>query len=156
MTASSDKTSHISREQFDAIGRAGVPLADLMDIRTDTLAYGRARLRLPWQPLLARPGGVVSGPALFTLADMTMYALVMSAIGNQEMAVTADISIRYLNPAPACDVLADGGLLRLGRRNAVCEVSLSRADTGALIAHATGNYALPPQVDTDVRKDASP
>jgi uncharacterized protein (TIGR00369 family) len=135
--------SRITAAEYDRLGRAGVPLADLLDIRTESLRYGQARLRLPWKDNLVRPGGVVSGPALFTLVDMTMYALVMSAVGVQEMAVTSDISIRYLRGAPAGDVLADGRLLKLGRRLAVCEVNLYPADDDRAVAHATGTYVLP-------------
>lgn len=133
----------LSAAEFDRLGRDGVPLADMMDIRTEQLDHGAARLRLPWQERLGRPGGVVSGPALFTLVDMTMYGLVMSALGPMEMAVTSDISIRYLRTAPASDVVSRGRLLKLGRRLAVCEVSLYLDDETTLVAHATGTYALP-------------
>lgn len=136
--------ARLTAAEFDRIGRQGVPLAAQMDIHTERLRYGDARLRLPWSEELVRPGGVVSGPALFTLVDMTMYALVMSALGPKEMAVTADIGIRYLRAAPAGDVVSEGSLLKLGRRMATCEVRLYAAGDERLVAHATGTYVLPP------------
>ncbi len=133
----------ISATAYQNLGRAAVPLAELLDIRTELLQYGHARLRLPWDEQLLRPGGVVSGPALFALTDMTMYGLVMSARGALEMAVTSDISIRFLRAARAGDVVADGYLLRIGRRLATCEVRMFTDGDERAVAHATGTYALP-------------
>jgi acyl-coenzyme A thioesterase PaaI-like protein len=73
-----------------------------------------------------------------------MYAVVLGALGRVEMAVTSHLNINFLaKPAPV-DLLAEARILRLGRRQAVCEVSLfSAGQEGVLVAHVTGTYALP-------------
>ena len=63
-------------------------------------------MRMPYQPLLRRPGGTLCGPALMALADITLYGVVMSMIGRVELAVTTDMTLHFLRrPAPA-DVVA--------------------------------------------------
>src|SRR3569623_309018 len=110
----------------------------------ESLVPGSVRIRTPFQSRMLRPGNVLSGPALFTAADLAMYALVMGHIGPELMAVTANMNLNFLNKAAPGDILAEGRLLKLGRKLAVMEVSLySSANPETMVAHATGSYALP-------------
>ena len=43
-----------------------------------------------------RPGGTVSGPSMFALADVTVYALVLSMVGRRALAVTTNCSIDFI------------------------------------------------------------
>jgi uncharacterized protein (TIGR00369 family) len=102
------------------------------------------RTRLPYRDSMLRPGNVLSGPALFTAGDLTMYALVLSHIGPELMAVTSNFNINFLSKARPGDVIGEGRMLRLGRRLAVMETLLySSAEPETLVAHVTGSYALP-------------
>lgn len=107
------------------------------------LEPGLARVRLPFRGWMRRPGNVISGPALFTCADLAMYALVLAHVGPQLMAVTSDFNLHFLNKGEATDVLAEARLLKLGRRLAVIEVRLTCGDDPKPVAHVTGSYALP-------------
>lgn len=143
MNDSAESRAKLTAEEFSELARRGVPMGELLDIRTERLERGRARLRLPYIDMALRPGGVISGPALMALADMTMYALVLGAIGPREMAVTTDINMHFLRKAPASDVIAEGRLLKLGRRLAVCEVHMYAEGDDRPVTHATGTYAIP-------------
>jgi acyl-coenzyme A thioesterase PaaI-like protein len=78
------------------------------------------------------------------LADVTLYGVVLSLIGRVELAVTTNLNVHFLSrPAPA-DVLAEGRILKLGRRLAVGEVIMHSAGDPRPICHVTGTYALPP------------
>ena len=44
-----------------------------------------------------RPGGTVSGPSMFLLADVTFFIAVLASIGKQPLAVTTNCSIKYDN-----------------------------------------------------------
>ena len=46
-----------------------------------------------------RPGGYISGPFQFTLADLGMWVTAWGACGFEPMALTSELSIRYLRPA---------------------------------------------------------
>jgi acyl-coenzyme A thioesterase PaaI-like protein len=60
------------------------------------------------------------------------------------MAVTSNLDLNFLNKGERGDVLAEGSLLKLGRRLAVMEVKLRCGDVPDLVAVATGTYVLPP------------
>ena len=101
-------------------------------------------MRLPYSDLLQRPGGTICGPALMALADITLYGLVMSLLGRVELAVTTSMTVHFLTrPAPR-DVLAEGRILKLGRRLAVGEVVMRTDGDPRPICQVTGTYALPP------------
>lgn len=111
--------------------------------RIEELRHGFVRARLPFKPWMLRPGNVISGPALFTAADLAMYALVLAHTGPQLMAVTSSLGLNFVNKGIAADIRAEGSLLKLGRKLAVMEVKLWCGDEPELIAHATGSYAIP-------------
>jgi len=112
--------------------------------RIETLREGFVRVRMPLPSKGGvRPGNAVSGPALFTAADLAMYALVLAHIGPDLMAVTAQLGIHFLSRGTPGDVLADASLLKLGRKLAVMEVRLSTGDDPTPVAHVTGSYSIP-------------
>ena len=110
----------------------------------DTLEYGRVRVRLPAGRGAIRPGGTVSGPELMTLSDATAWIAVFSVAGAELMAVTSNLSIDFLRrPDGSSDLLADGEVLKAGRRLCVVDTHIRRASDEALVARATVNYMLP-------------
>ncbi|BAU76081.1 Hypothetical protein ppKF707_1093 [Metapseudomonas furukawaii] len=134
----------LTAEQVQALIRGGVPMADDIDLRIERLDETGALARVPFQPRLVRPGGTLSGPTLMALADAAMYAVVLGRLGKVEMAVTSNLNINFLARPQPVDLLAEARILKLGRRQAVCEVSLYSADDrDNLVAHVTGTYALP-------------
>lgn len=120
-----------------------VPLAVHMNIRAEEVAKGSARLVMPYSALLARPVDTVSGPAMMTLADVALWAAVLSIAGPVEMVVTTNLNMNFLRKAGATDVIAEAKVLKMGRRLAVAAVELIAADSDELIAHATASYAIP-------------
>ena len=55
-----------------AIGRA---------FKLEDSRNGFARMRMCFGDHLLRPGGTISGPSMFALADITMYAAVLASAG---------------------------------------------------------------------------
>jgi len=105
---------------------------------------GYARIRIPFSENMLRPGNVVSGPTLFTAADSAMYALVLSHLGPELMAVTSDFNLHFLNKAQPGDVIGEAVLLKLGRRLVVMEVKLRTGNDPRPVAHVVGSYVRPP------------
>ena len=102
------------------------------------------RLRVAERHL--RPGGTVSGPSMFALADVAIYLAVLARIGPVALAVTTSCSIDFMRrPAPATDLLAEARLLKLGRVLAVGDVLLRSEGTDAPVARASLTYSIPPR-----------
>ena len=134
----------LTAEQVEALIRSGVPMADDIDLRIERLDARGALARVPFQPKLVRPGGTLSGPTIMALADAAMYAVVLGRLGKVEMAVTSNLNINFLSRPEPVDLYAEARILKLGRRQAVCELSLySQNEEDDLVAHVTGTYALP-------------
>jgi uncharacterized protein (TIGR00369 family) len=119
-------------------------LKDLSQLGSITeVVPGRARMVLEPSRGHLRPGGIVSGPTLMLLADVSAYAVILAHIGPVEMAVTSSLNIHFLSACPFGPVAADATLLRLGRRNATVEVRLLALGDDKLVAQATVAYAIP-------------
>ena len=107
------------------------------------VAPGRVKVMAAYRDGLLRPGGVISGPTLMSLADTAAYALVLAHVGDQLMAVTSSLMINFLRGAKPGDLYAEAEMLRLGRRNAVCDVRLWTEGPDRLAAQANVTYAIP-------------
>ena len=67
-----------------------------------------------------RPGGFVSGPTQFSLADAALWYVVFAATGRIEpMAMTSELSMRFLRPAIGTVLWARATVEGAGRRNVV-------------------------------------
>ena len=88
-----------------------------------------------------RPGGTVSGPTLFTLADVAAYACTLAHVGRYALAVTTNLNINFMRKAPPGPLEARARLLKLGRQLAVFEIEMSAGDE--IVAHATSTYSIP-------------
>lgn len=111
--------------------------------RIESAGPMHARLWLAYHERHLRPGGTISGPAMFGLADCALYVAVLATIGWAPLAVTSNLTLNFLTRPKACDMVADCTLLRVGRTLVVGEVSLRSDGSSALVAHATGTYAVP-------------
>lgn len=136
--------SILTAEQVQTLIRAGLPLAEGISLCIDQLDAAGALARVPFHSKLVRPGGTLSGPTIMALADAAMYAVILGRLGRVEMAVTSNLNINFLVKPKPVDLLAHAQILRLSRRQAVCEVSVySQGNEDELVAHVTGTYALP-------------
>lgn len=102
-------------------------------------------LRLRVQDKHLRPGGTVSGPAMFALADVAMYLAILARIGPVALAVTTNCSMDFMRkPASGRDILAEARILKLGRSLAVGDVMLTSEGQAEPVARAGMTYAIPP------------
>ncbi|MCO7728477.1 PaaI family thioesterase [Brucella intermedia] len=106
---------------------------------------GSATMRLHADEQHLRPGGTVSGPSLFALADVAAYAAILAHIGPVALAVTTNLNINFLRKPSPGTVEAMARLLKLGKRLAVLDISLTDGASGELVAHATATYSIPPR-----------
>ena len=92
-----------------------------------------------------RPGGTVSGPAMFALADVAMYLAILAMIGPQALSVTTNCSIDFMRkPAAGANLRAEARLLKLGRSLAVGDVLIFSEGGDDPVARASLTYSIPP------------
>jgi uncharacterized protein (TIGR00369 family) len=103
-----------------------------------------ARVRMTADPRNTRPGGTIAGPAMFALADFTVYVAIIGTLGEPGFeAVTSSLNINFLTRPEPNDMTAVAKLIRLGRRLGVGEVELFSDGVPEFVAHAVATYALP-------------
>jgi uncharacterized protein (TIGR00369 family) len=113
--------------------------------RIVSLAPGEAVLRLEPAKQHLRPGGTISGPTLFELADVSAYAVLLAHVGPVPLMVTTSLTINFMRRPPLAPLLCRCTIMKLGRRLAVVEAGIRPEAGGDLVAHATGTYSVPPR-----------
>jgi uncharacterized protein (TIGR00369 family) len=143
MCLNSTTMSKVTTNKFNEIINIELPSAAELGIYLQSIDEGKAELVLPYNEISLRPGGTIAGPFMMMLADVCMFAVVLSMLGEIKLAVTTSLNINFLRKPSECDLVAKGNIIKMGKRLAVVEVSIySDAD---LVAHATGTYSIPPQ-----------
>jgi acyl-coenzyme A thioesterase PaaI-like protein len=93
----------------------------------------------------SRPGGTVSGPTLMALADCAAWMVIVGQIGPVALSVTTSLHIDFFRKPELVDLVAEGTLLKLGKRLGVAEVSLYSVGNDDLVAKAQVTYSIPPR-----------
>jgi uncharacterized protein (TIGR00369 family) len=93
-----------------------------------------------------RPGGTVGGPAMFLLADVAAFCMILSRIGWRPLVVTTNAGIDFLRkPAADRDLLCEATILKMGRALVVIEARLFSEGAAPPVARANLTYSLPPE-----------
>jgi uncharacterized protein (TIGR00369 family) len=113
---------------------------DVTDLRDDGVT-----VRMFTDDRHLRPGGTVSGPTMFTLADCAFYMATLAMIGPEALTVTTSAHIDFMRkPAPG-DLVADARILKLGRTLSVGDVMIHSIHDTKPVAHANMTYSIPPK-----------
>ena len=115
------------------------------EFHVEDVCEGKVTLRLLVNEKHLRPGGTVSGPAMFSLADVTAYMLTLAHIGPRALAVTTNCSIDFMRkPSSGVDLIAFGRLLKIGKTLSVCDVFIHSEGCEKVVARASLTYSIPP------------
>lgn len=116
------------------------------DFVIEELADMRVKVRMRIGEQHLRPGGTVSGPSMFALADVSVYLAVMAMIGPKALAVTTNSSLDFMRkPASGVDLIGECRLLKLGKVLAVGDVLLFSEGMAQPVARASMTYSIPPR-----------
>lgn len=146
-------TLHVNPDQIRQVAKNGTdlmslflpisPFVGLLGVQAESLSDDEALLRLPWRPELATTDDMVHGGAIAALADIT--AMVAAWCGRelpeQLRGVTTSLSMEFLEPARAEDLLGRGRVLRRGTTLTACEIDIATA-SGAPVAKALASYKV--------------
>ena len=113
------------------------------------LAERQLKVKLNVQEKHLRPGDTVSVPTMFSLADVSIYMVIMAMIGPEPLTVTTGCSMDFMRkPAGGRDIIASSTLLKLGRNLAVGDVLIHSEGISEPVARATMTYAIPQKAKT--------
>ncbi len=105
----------------------------------------RSRMRMKIGDGQLRPGGTVSGPTMFELADCAFYVAIMGMIGREALTVTTNATINFLNKPRPVDLICEARILKLGKLLATGDAIIWSEGQDAPVAHASMTYAIPPR-----------
>ena len=115
------------------------------DFTVEEVRPMEVRVRLHVTERNLRPGGTVSGPAMFALADVSVYLAILAMIGPEALSVTTNCAIDFMRkPAAATDLFCEARLLKLGRVLAVGDALIFSEGMAAPVARASLTYSIPP------------
>jgi uncharacterized protein (TIGR00369 family) len=133
----------LSPDEVNAFISAEYPSSFAAGYRTDDLGDGFAQVRWRYDPTTLRPGGFISGPTQFTVADMALWVLSFTILGLQPMAVTSDVHITFLRPAVGGDLIGRAELLRAGSSRITGQVRVwVDGNEGRPVSYAVGGYSV--------------
>lgn len=131
-----DEVNAFLVEAFPAAARDGM--------RCVELGEGSATARWTFDETELRPGNYISGPRIFGLADSALWFATFTVIGLEAMAVTSEMSVRFLRPAQGGDLLARATINSASARRLVGTIHLwVDGEPERLVAVAQGSYARP-------------
>lgn len=116
------------------------------DFVIEEVAERAVRVRMPVAERHLRPGGTVSGPAMFALADVSVYIAVIAMAGREALAVTTSGSFDFMRkPVAGVDLVCQCRLLKMGRVLAVGECLIFSDGMDEPVARASMTYSMPPK-----------
>lgn len=94
-----------------------------------------------------RPGAIISGPTVFALADCALWYALFATVGIEPMALTSELSIRYLRPARGTTLYARADVHHAGKRSVIgtirCWMDDETGTDASSVAVAQGTYVRP-------------
>lgn len=106
---------------------------DLLGIEVEELRRDYARLRMPWRNDLNQSTGLMHAGAIATLIDTAVVPAIGTAYSDDRPFSTIEMSVRYVQPVRQEDLVAEGWVVRRGKRVVFCEVEV-RTASGVVVA----------------------
>ena len=87
------------------------------------------------------PNGVAHGAVLFALVDTAMGKATMSVVDDGFYCASVELSLRFIRPASAGELIADATVVKKGRNIVHLDARVHDADD-RLIATSSGTFAI--------------
>ena len=115
------------------------------DFEVLDVSLGKATVRLKVADKHLRPGGTVSGPSMFGLADCAFYLVTLAHIGREALTVTTNCSIDFMRKPAQTDMIAYAQIHKLGKTLSVGDVLIYSEGQEEPVARASLTYSIPPK-----------
>ena len=128
----------VTREQLERI-LADAVFVQAHDFKVTDFGDGSCTLKAPFKETHLRPGGIVGGPLLMTLADVAFWLATVTLLGPEEMVVTTELKTSFLSASSEGDITCRAEILRCGRQLVYGTVEC-RGHDDTLLTHHTATY----------------
>ncbi|MFQ5622037.1 MAG: PaaI family thioesterase [Paracoccaceae bacterium] len=92
-----------------------------------------------------RPGGTISGPSMFALADCAFYLATLAMIGPEALTVTTSCTINFMRKPGPGRITAEARVHKLGKTLSVGDVLIYSDGVEGPVAQASLTYSIPPK-----------
>ncbi len=118
------------------------PYYQAMGMSLAEVEEGRIVLRVSIQPSHLNADGILHGGVLPAVADGAMGNALRTLHGAECQVLTVEISLQYLRPVRGGALLAEGRVVRSGRRISFAEVEMRDDASGKPVARASGVFVI--------------
>ena len=125
------------RDEFERT-RATAPFAEIYGFILVSIEDDSCTLRIPFRPVLERPGGIIAGRVYMAAADVSMWLAIKARYGD-ESSLTSSMVTHFVSKACRSDVLCRARMVRGGQR-LIFGVAECSSDGGDLLSHHTVTY----------------
>ncbi len=130
-------------------GRSGTTIYPmLLGLVVEDVRFDYCRMRMPFHDDLLQAAGVMHGGAFASLLDHVMVPAVGAVLEQNQNFSTVDMHVQFIRGVvggdKAQDVVAEGWVIRRGRRTVFCEAEAFGATTGDLLAKSVLTYSVAP------------
>jgi uncharacterized protein (TIGR00369 family) len=118
--------------------------ATLLGLRVEDVRRDYCRMRLPFRPELMQAGGVMHGGAVASLLDSVLVPAIGSSLPKGSRFATIDLHVQFMDGVSGGDVVAEGWVVRRGRRIVFGQAEARAVESGRLVATAILTYHVTP------------
>ena len=119
-----------------------LPLTRIWGVELLAAEGGQAKLRLPANADLLRPGNTISGPVLMGLADMAFWAALLSTNAGRDNSVTSSMNVNFLAPAGPGPLVAEARVVKAGKRMIYGDILIFAEGGEKPAAHMTTHWVV--------------
>jgi len=102
------------------------------------------RMRMSFRPELMQGGDVMHGGAIASLLDSVLVPAIGATLPQGSRYATVDLHVQYLEALLEDDAVAEGWVVRRGRRVVFGQAEARAATTGRLVATSVLTYNVSP------------
>lgn len=130
--------------RFGTSGTTTYPM--LLGLVVEDIRRDYCRMRLPFRDELLQAAGFMHGGAIASLLDHVVVPAVGAVLEQGANYSTVDMHVQYIRGIVggdrAEDAIAEGWVIRRGRRTVFCEAEAYGVTTGHLLAKSVLTYAV--------------
>jgi uncharacterized protein (TIGR00369 family) len=127
--------------QFAREYQKRIPFIQHLQIRTESLGKGTARLSVPIEPHLTNSLGTVHGGVIMSLLDVALCTAARTLHPESVGVITINLSTSFIDAGGGAKLYADARVLKDGRSMSFVEGEAKNED-GALVAKATATVRV--------------